>query len=442
MGRNLVKQGLKIGEDRREKLRRLKEDPVLFSEVFLGFQPFPYQERLLRDPSKRIVSCMGRQTGKTTTIAVKAIQFAYTNPKTTTLIVAPSRRQSIIMFDRILSFIHGNKWLHKSVVRMTRTVIQLDSGSRIIALPASMNLLRGFTADLIVCDEAAFMEEELIVQVMFPMLATTSGSLILLSTPWGRENVFYRAFMDPDYSSYHVKSCECPLISEDFLEEQRRNMTEEAYRREYEADFMEAVASYFSQDLIRSCVDTELELETDLEGVKPEPGEYYAGCDLGKLRDFSVLAVVRRVGEGVRLVFLREFPLETPYPSIIGAIVRANEKFGLRKILIDKSGVGEAVTDEIKNQGLNNAEGASFSGEKKAEYLAHLRIKMEQGEFKMPYDRRLCQQINEQQYEYTKSGRLHFWHPPNGHDDQLWALALAVTASKRGEPSGVLARAW
>ena len=132
----------------------------------------------------------------------------------------------------------------------------------------------------------------------------------------------------------------------------------------------------------------------------------------------------------------------TAYPVVIGAVVRANEKFSLRRILVDRSGVGEAVMDEIKSQGLAKAEGAPFSGEKKAEYLANLRIKMEQGQFKMPYDRRLCQQMNEQQYEYTKNGKLRFWHPPNSHDDQLWALALAVTTSKGGEPKGKLAPAW
>ena len=325
---------------------------------------------------------------------------------------------------------------------MTRTVIQLDGGSRIIALPASMNLLRGFTADLIICDEAAFVEERLIVQVMFPMLATTNGALILLCTPWGRENIFYQAFMDPDCSTHHVKSSECPLISRDFLEEQRRNMTEMAYRMEYEAEFLESATSYFSQDLIRSCIDPTLELETDLEGVSPKPGDYYGGCDLGKLADYSVLSIVKKQGNSVKLVFLKEFLLETPYPSVIGAIVRANEKFGLRRILIDRSGVGEAVMDEMMGQGLTNAEGASFSGEKKAEYLANLRIKMKQGKFEMPYDRRLCQQINEQEYEYTRTGKLRIWHPPNSHDDQLWAVSLAVYAGKEEEPRGVLARAW
>jgi hypothetical protein len=55
---------------------------------------------------------------------------------------------------------------------------------------------------------------------------------------------------------------------------------------------------------------------------------------------------------------------------------------------------------------------------------------MEQNRLAIPYNKQLCQQINDQQYQYTKNGKLTFNHPPNTHDDMLWALALAVYAAK------------
>ena len=435
-------QELKVEKDsKEEKLKKIRDDPVLFTEVVLGLKPFHYQEKLLRDASKRIVACMGRQTGKTTTIAIKAVHFAFCNKDVTVLITAPSRRQSIIMFSKIASFIFRTV-LRKSVVRATQTTIQLSNGSEIIALPCSEHLLRGFTAHMVIVDEVSYIPEQVVTNILYPMLATTNGSLILLSTPWGKDHFFYRAFVDPDFSVHRVKSCECPLISEKFLEKQREFMTTETYRMEYEAEFIEAATSYFPQDLIRSCIDPELELESDLEVLGRQEGDFYAGCDLGKLQDYSVFVTVQKTQDYIKLVFLREFPLETPYSHVIGFIVQANQRFNFQKILIDRSGVGEVVTEEIKAQGLTNAEGKPFTAQSKAEMLANLRVKMEQGAFKMPYNHRLCQQINEQRYEYTKSGKLRFWHPPNSHDDQLWALALALYASKEDEPKGILARAW
>jgi len=421
--------------DEDERFKKIRDDPVCFAEFVLGWHPFPYQEQLLRDKSRGVVSCWGRQCGKTSTIAVKAVHFAFANPETLTLIVSASFRQSMIMFDRVLGFIYGNEWLPSSVVRKTRSIVELDNGSQVIALPCSEHFLRGYTADLVIVDEAAFVPEGTIINVLNPMLATTNGTLILLGTPWGRDHFFYRAFMDPDFSVHRVKSMECPLISEDFLEKQRQLMTKEDYLREYEAEFVEAARSYFGQDLIRSCIDAELEFVDENmivgEGTVRFVGDYYMGVDLGKLKDYSAVAVVKMEEDLVKLVFLKEFPLETPYSHVIGWIVCAERRFGFRKILVDRSGVGEAVMEEIGEQGLKNAEGEAFTAQSKAEMLTYLRIKMEQDRFKMPYSRRLCQQLNEQQYAYSKAGYLMFSHPEESHDDMLWALALATKATRR-----------
>jgi len=410
-----------------EPLGRLRRDPVLFAECLLDFKPFPYQAEILADPSPRIVACLGRQTGKTTTIALKAVHFAYCNADTTTLIVSPSLRQSTIMFDRILGFVNGSRLLGGSVVRQTRTIFELSNGSRIVALPCSEHLLRGYTADLIVVDEAAFLEDEVITDILFPMLATTDGMLILLSTPWGTGNFFHRAFCDPRYSTHRVPSSRNPLIPEEFLEEQRRRMTRESYAMEYEALFVDAATSYFPMDLINDCVATYLEFE------KPgdlRPGDYYGGLDLGKLKDNSVLAVVR-AGEPVRLVYLKEFRLGTSYPEVIGDVVEVDRELKLRKLLVDRSGIGEAVVDELREEGVDSAEGAFFTRPKKVEYLAYMKLMMQRDRFKMPYDQKLISQMNEQRYEYSPSGQIRFWHPPSGHDDLLWAVALALWATKR-----------
>jgi len=417
----------------KEELQKLAENPTLFAELLLNFKPFPYQEKLLTDKGRRIVACMGRQTGKTTTIAAKAIHFAYTHPNTTTLIISPSLRQSMIMFDKIQILIQQNPLLTKSITRKTRTIIQLTNKSQIIALPCSENLLRGYTAKLTICDEAAFIPENLITNIIFPMLSTTNGTAIFLSTPWGKDHFFYRAFVNPAYSVHKIKSAECPLIKPEFLDEMRQNMTHEAYLMEYEAEFVEALNSYFSQDLIRKCVELAEKLGLDvcpnLEHDFPK-GEYYAGIDFGKLQDHSALAIVKVEDNTIKLFYMQEFPLETPYTQVIGHIARANERFHFQKVFVDQSGVGEPILEEIYDQGVDYVEGIKFTAETKEKLLSRLKIAMEQGRLAIPYERRLCQQINEQQYSYSKTGHLQFHHPENSKDDMLWALALAVAATK------------
>jgi len=76
-----------------------------------------------------------------------------------------------------------------------------------------------------------------------------------------------------------------------------------------------------------------------------------------------------------------------------------------------------------------------------------LQTRMEQKRIILPIDRTLLSQINEQQYRFGKAkptetpeekGIMKFYHPPDAHDDQLWALALAVYATKGKEQRPVL----
>ena len=79
----------------------MPSDPIKFAKEWLSFQPTPYQTKLLTDGSKRIVVVFPRQSGKTTTLAIRMIHFALTHPNTTSLIVSPGLRQSMIVMDRM-----------------------------------------------------------------------------------------------------------------------------------------------------------------------------------------------------------------------------------------------------------------------------------------------------------------------------------------------------
>jgi hypothetical protein len=416
-----------------DALKRLAQEPTLFAQLLLNFKPFLYQENLLNDTSQRIVACMGRQTGKTTTIATKAIHYAYTHPNTTTLIVSPSLRQSMIMFDKILYFSQANPILKKSVTRQTRTQIDLSTGSRIIALPCSEHMLRGYTANLAICDEASFIPETIITEIIYPMISTTNGTTILLSTPWDKNHFFYKAFLNPAYSAHKIPSSQNPLIPQEFLDEMKQTMTQEAYMREYEAEFTEAATCYFHQELIRGCIERaqQLNLEpyTSLEQT-PLRGDYYAGVDLGKLQDYSALVVVQRTTECLKVVFAHQFPLQMPYSEVINSLIHADERFRFKKLLADQTGIGEPILENMQDQGLTAATGEKLSQDAKIELLTHLKLTMEQNQLALPYNKALCQQINDQQFSYGKNGKLTFSHPPNSHDDLLWALALAVYAAK------------
>lgn len=237
--------------------KNYEDKPVEFAIKILGFNPTSYQVKLLEDKEKRIVVVWPRQSGKTTTLAVRMIWYAVTHPRTTSLIVAPGHRQSMIVMDRIHRFLLSiNKPLRRLIVaKMQRTVIWFKEGSQIVALPNNPNLLRGYTASNVLTDESAFFRDDELVfySVLFPMLQTTDGTLIASSTPWGKDSVFYKFTQEKGFSKQWVKIkdvVDAGLTTQKFVDEMRQRTPSERFRREYLAEFVEDELAYFSQKLI------------------------------------------------------------------------------------------------------------------------------------------------------------------------------------------------
>jgi phage FluMu gp28-like protein len=246
------------------------ENAAKFAETFLKYEPTDYQAQLLEDKRKRIIVIWPRQSGKSTTLAARMIWYAATHERTLSLIVAPGLRQSMILMDRIQAFLMtmAKPVRHQLIAKMQRTVIWFKKGSQIVALPNSPNLLRGYTAHQVLCDEAAFFRDDELVffNVLFPMLQTTNGTLIVSSTPWGKDSVFYRFAQNPNFSKHKInyeKVISAKLATREFIEEMRRELPTERFRREFEAEFVEDEMAYLSQDLITRCIAPDSEFIPD-----------------------------------------------------------------------------------------------------------------------------------------------------------------------------------
>jgi phage FluMu gp28-like protein len=414
------------------------EDPVLFAKNFFGFQTKDYQADLLRDKSKRIVVRWSRQAGKTTCIALRAIWFACAYPKTLTLIVAPTLRQSMIMSDRIQDFLTGipKEKCSALIEKMQRTTVRFRNGSRIIALPNSPQLLRGYTANQCIADESAFFKDDELVfyNVLYPMLSTTDGTLIASSTPWSKDSVFYRMCQSPDFSK-HTVTCEdvvkSGLTKQSFIDEMRSQLPFERFQREFMAEFVEDVDAWLTQSLIVSCIDAQL-LPYDFQH-QPQ-GEFYVGVDFGKEQDFSVVLVVEKQSSLLRVVHVHRFPLHTEYASVIGYIKSLQDRWRtIRAVYGDVTGVGNYIVEDMVHSGIQGVTGITFTVQSKEEMATILREKMRNGEVKIPYvparkleDIDLTAELNVEKFELMKTGHLRFSHPEGGHDDVFWSIALAV----------------
>jgi len=438
-------------------LEKTKDDPVAFGKRFLNFHALLYQEKVLTDKSKRIAVRMSRQAGKTTTIAVRAIWYTATHPKTLSLIVAPSLRQSMIMMDRIQSFLYGMKAQERRAIvsKMQRTVIWFRNGSQMVALPCSPNLLRGYTAHQVLADEAAFFRDDEIIfyNVLYPMLATTDGTIIASSTPWATKSVFYQMCKDPKlegtWSRHHITWRDvvaAGLMTQSFIDEMRTVSPPERFIREFEAEFSEDVDAYLPQELIASCIWTDQWHELTPRDIyypfeSTPRGQFCVGVDLGEIHDFSVISVVEKWNQRIGLVHCHQFPLKTPYATVIGYTKALCDRFKtVQKVYVDATRESYVVKD-MQAAGVPQVVPISFSLQSKQEIAKYLKEIMQLKIFALPYDPDVIAELNIEKFEITKDGNVKFHHDEGTHDDRFWSIALAVYAAREGaEPKLVPGR--
>jgi len=225
-------------------------DPVKWSIDVLGITPDEWQGNALKHPSKRILMNCSRQSGKSTCASILALHRCIFYPSSLVLVISPSLRQSGELFRIIAGLLARLPDMPK--VEDMKTSFTLSNGSRCISLPGSEGTIRGYSnVALIVCDEAARIDDTLIAGLT-PMLATSNGRLLMLSTPWGKRGAFFEAWTQggTDYFRYEVPASECPRISKSFLEQERRSLGEWAYAQEYECKFSDNAAGVFSYDVI------------------------------------------------------------------------------------------------------------------------------------------------------------------------------------------------
>jgi hypothetical protein len=245
-----------VVEELREDLR-LALDRSAFARA-LGLEPDPWQERLLRSGSDRVLLNCCRQSGKSTMTGLIALHRALYHPGSLILCLAPALRQSQELFGKVLSFYRdlGRPVLPQAERKLS---LELENDSRIVTLPGSEKTIRGFSgAALLILDEAARVADELYFAVR-PMLAVSGGALIMLSTPYGKRGVFYEEWTGGHgWERYEVPATQCLRISEEFLEEERRVLPSWVYRQEYECSFEETEDQVFTTEMVEQAVTPEV----------------------------------------------------------------------------------------------------------------------------------------------------------------------------------------
>ena len=391
------------------------------------WRPHPGQRDFLLRPEKTKVLACGRRWGKTEVCAVGIAEAILRGPPSQHFIVAPTLDQARILFERTCDFLEqiGSRFqaeLAKLKPRFS-PYPKLELGEHTVIarsghVPRS---LRGHEATHIVVDEAAYLPDEVVQDVLWPMLATHDGHLTMISTPRGF-NGFWRYFQmgqrrENGLWSGQAPTRENPNIRPQFLQTQRELISERAYAVEYEATFVEATGAVFREEAIAQAVQPLL--------TEPPRGPFYVGIDWAKGRDFSALVVLSGTRSQCTVVeAYRQGRLS--YPLMAATFLETIRRYPGAMVTCDSTGVGDSQNDWTLEHFGYPIRGYQFTSESKSRLINRLVELFEMGTIRLPPDPVLIRELQSFVTKTAPSGAIRYEAAGSEHDDMVVALALAA----------------
>ena len=134
-----------------------------------------------------------------TSYSIFALWYVLSNKDKNILICANKLKTAVEILSRIqLAYQELPNWLKPGIVEWNKTTIAFDNGCKISAEATSGNSGRGLSVNCLICDEFAMLKpgiEADFLQGVFPVVSSSKTSkIIIVSTPKGMGNEFYRIY--------------------------------------------------------------------------------------------------------------------------------------------------------------------------------------------------------------------------------------------------------
>lgn len=308
------------------------------------------------DPNRDNFLLCGRQVGKTTAMAIRAVELAVNHYKEGECILINSitEKQGYHMLAKAKAYAeecYRSKIDKTKDNKPTKHRLIFKNGAAILCYAAgeSGEGLRGFTIKKLMPDEGSRMSEEYFIATL-PMMSIVKGSMDIASTPAGKlhkdgsEKFFYKCSKDPDFNKIYVSGEDCPRHTPEFLEKAKKRLSKLGYAEEYLAVFTDELKRLFDEDLIKKICTG----KRDPEWKRSSKYDYYLGIDVAGLgEDECTYETVEKntvdfIKQIENIVEKRNYTTDTSKKA-----KELNKIYNYNKIGVDNRGVGFGVFSEL-----------------------------------------------------------------------------------------------
>ena len=213
---------------------------------------------------------------------------------------------------------------------------------------------------------------------------------------------------------------------------------EESFQQEYMCVPADDASAFLEYDLIAGCEYSsteEWQVNDDPGLVRPEKRRLFAGLDIGRKKDLTVLWILELLGDTLytrKIIELKNMS-KPDQEKVLWPWMPL-----LERCCLDYTGIGIGWGDDAQKQfGESRVECVTFTGRVKEALAYPVRGKMEDKRLRIPYKPEIRADLRSVTKETTVSGNIRFTaeRSENGHADRFWALALAIEAASNNGPA-------
>lgn len=378
-------------------MRTIIEIPTFLKEAYTDTRQF-------------VIIKAGRRTGKTFNWVLWLLQQLDSKPNQSGLWVDTRHANIDKYVDRYFRplLIKMGHWDNCNY-NQQKKILTLPNGSYLdFGSAERAEMMEGFGYDYGVINEGGivFKKRSLFENTLYPMLK--HAVVRVIGTPKGG-NTFQTLYNR--YPHYSFTAFDSPFWTTQELAEAKSTMTEQAYRQEIMAEFIEGAGAVFRN--INDNIGGEL-----LD--RPLQGNYVMSADIAKHQDFTVIFVGDTLTNQV--VYHERFN-QIDWGLQKSRMINVYQKFNCDRGIIDATGVGDSVFDDLINAGLN-IEGFKFTSTSKQELVSNLSIAMDNQTIHYPLIEELIDELGLYGYEQRANGTFSYSAPEGFHDDEVMSLAL------------------
>lgn len=400
----------------------------------------PYQRADVESDARFRWNCWSRQSGKSFTKALRRLLRGLKRRRTQVLLSAGERQSRELMAKvrqhcealKIATDYHDSGFFKDLSVKQLEIV--LPGRVRIIGLPANPMTARGFTGDVLLDEFAMHAQDRDIWGAMLPTVLRGEGELDVASTPKGKGNVFYELGSNPRFerSVVTLPDAISQGLQVDEAEMREAMGDETLFRQEFLCEFLDETTAFLTYDRIASCCDPELVPCSTIEELASDERDLYAGIDIGRVRDLTIVWVLAREGDRLETAGLFELS-NAPFREQFDLIADLLSLRQVRRCCIDAGGLGMQLAEQaVERFGEHRVEAVTFTAAIKSQLAGSLRIAVEAERIRIPNSDVIRNDWHSVQRKMTESGHIRLVAPrqAGSHADRFWAAALAVQAAE------------